>query len=273
MNWSLRPPHRHRFARSTLFSRSKFLIFGDDDVYFRVEGLRKLLGAYPDPEATAYAIHPDRSRAIYDHPECERSPSRHGQEWGLVSGYFQPAILSRAAVSLLADPSAHRALTRICDAYAVSHDVGLGVLFWQLELAVADVDRCASSGSTGTLKNKYVMVHEARVLPGWSKKPPSKAEPPRSFADLDQVYSNASAWSGCSQGRLYNLSGVGDTEWSRRADRGPFDVFGPEDCAREQNAILAARGQHPKTCWCSATRARHAWPRSDACRAECANLT
>lgn len=270
----------HWFRRSPLFDRASFLVFGDDDVFFRVAGLAAALATFPDPKKTPYALHPDGFRPLWGHPECKHPDKRcRGRArdapacdagFGLNSGWFQPAIFSVAAVARLANASARRGLEAICADWEVTHDVALGVLLWQVEMAVGSLTRCAGQAHDGLAKltDAVVMVHGARV--DRVNRRGARAESTNHTA-LQRFYDER-CWSGAAcaaDGIVEPLRGVEATAWYRNASRAPTDDFAPEDCAREQNAKRRARNETAiADCWCEPGPGG-VWPHTKPCRAAC----
>lgn len=253
------------FARSTLAASARFFVFADDDVWFSSSGFRDLLSRYPDPATTAFALHPDGYRAIWGHPECRHDPKTG--DWGIRSGWHQPAVLSIAAVHALANQSAAGVMTAICAAYGITHDVGFGVLLWQNEVLVGGFGRCAARQSTEpALKDAQVVVHGARA--------PTKANERYLNHSALTAFFEDRGWNGSACyakhakviGQLDRLNGVRETRWFARGGEG---IFSPEDCAVEQNAVFRARNESERTCWCGDRNIGGAWPKTKECRGSC----
>lgn len=263
------------FRRSSLFERSKWFVFADDDVFFRVHPLVEALGRFPDPAETAYVLNTDGYRPIWGHPECDTTriaddgegclPPEKG--FVLKSGWFQPMLASKRAVETLAILGANKTTSRICDAWKITHDVGLGVLLWQVGMPVGSLSKCAGQADRGLekLRRDVVFVHGARV-----ERRPRGKNPDEGFHNHTalQRFFDEKCFSGpCNApARLEALSGVQATAWFQN---GSTAIFEPEDCAREQNAARLARNR-PRNdgCWC-ARGDLPPWPDSRACSREC----
>ena len=279
------------FRRSALFGEARYLVFADDDVFF-APGFRAMLAEYPDPESVAFALHPDGYRAIWGHPECQYvAPAARAKVpgigadgkfyesgaqagvWGIRSGWFQPAVLSKAAVVALANSTgATTAMRDVCALYGITHDVGFGVLLWELELDVGDFRACAAHESDEHKLRDYVVVHGARAR----QRPDHKFLNHTALASLFE----ARGWNGTACvaahrktiGGLDTLQGVRETAWFRDRANGTGGHFGPADCAAEQNARRRDSGGGELTCWCPNGRVGGPWPKDKWCRDACPPL-
>lgn len=201
----------------------------------------------------------------------------------IKSGWFQPAIFSRAALEVLAPASRKHAMSRVCAAYSVTHDVGMGVLLWQLGIFVGNVRKIALHNTAlpakfGMLASKFgphiAMVHGVRSDDKHANFSLVHALAVK-LGDDSPPGDAANAAARIVSTHLDRLAGFEQTRFAEEhnnhaasSESSLFDFFSPADCAVEANARLVAKGEPERSCWCDAQMGPY--PKDDPeCKQHC----
>lgn len=121
--------------RADLFAKIKFVLHSDDDEYWRADEILRWLSALERSGVNHLPI-------IGNNEAYRRNDryTRHGVwSWDnckeiITAGWYQPMMLNSAALRVLAAPSANYGLKKMCRAFDVTHDVGMGPYAWMLGL-------------------------------------------------------------------------------------------------------------------------------------------
>ena len=143
-------PHRHEQPEI------KWLVFSDDDMYYRPAPLARLLSETGDPSVPRIFA-PDKYYPLYGHEQrCK------GVVW---TSWMQPIFLNRAAVEQLAPAAAKFGTVATCAAFKVTHDVGVGVVVWMYGMTKHMIPNYADNSELRLIKNSSLMVHGVRDDP------------------------------------------------------------------------------------------------------------
>lgn len=117
--------------RPEVFSQIKYVFHSDDDTFFRGDILMHWL---QEVEMSGIAHLPFvgnardwnvKQQGVWHIDHCSEIHS---------GGWYQPVMVNRQALVLMAVAFANHGVTDICQGFDVTHDVGLGPLFWMFEL-------------------------------------------------------------------------------------------------------------------------------------------
>ena len=147
--------------RPELFRSIQFVLHSDDDEYWRGDQVLRWLAAlfHSGINHLPIVANNDGFR------KSERQNGRGVWSWQncseiLTGGWYQPMMLNRAALKVLARYSKHYGLRQTCKAFDVTHDVGMGPFVWLLGM-----NHLAIPGLTLTNFGRHVPLSDA-----WSKR-------------------------------------------------------------------------------------------------------
>ena len=143
-----------------LFKNVKFLIHGDDDTYWRGDLVMKWLAKINNAGLDDFPIIANkvsdmtyRNRGIWHIEGCHDIQS---------SGWYQPMVLNRAALLKIQVPFASYGLSDTCKNFVVTHDVGMEVLAWLLQLyhiSIPQVELNVGHHGSDIFKPDQMVVH------------------------------------------------------------------------------------------------------------------
>jgi hypothetical protein len=121
--------HALKFLRSTPFyNELQWMVFSDDDVYWRKDSLLALLNERDSGSAAA---------VVFDSAGTGRMiPGNFSQMCAnkMTSGWFQPTAITKAAMDRLLPAADAAGLTQECKLFQLTHDTALAVLFWMYDI-------------------------------------------------------------------------------------------------------------------------------------------
>ena len=163
-------------------------------------------------------------------------------ECSFMFPWMQPAAFSRGALQHLAPAIRASGLTAECKAFAVTHDVGLGILNWMASLPTVILKKQITGledFSASLIAIHNVKRYRGNVTVGGLKGPSGPDGVLRSHAGLHAHYTNyaaaVKAGYAAAEVRATNLTGFRSAtardDPSQRLPRG-WAVYTPDDCAR-----------------------------------------
>jgi hypothetical protein len=120
--------------RKNFYDRMKFLIQGDDDTFWRVDQVIRWLALEKLVDKSVPLVANGNCSLSLEQVKTEGSGVWHIQGCNEIreNGWYQPLMLSKAAIERISTDTAKYEATETCkcNAFVVSQDVGLPVFFW-----------------------------------------------------------------------------------------------------------------------------------------------
>lgn len=117
--------------RPDLFREIKFVLHGDDDSFFRADEIMRWLAKV---DKSGFNHLPIISNADATKPNEIGVWHLEGCKDIHANGWYQPMMLNHAALERMKVPSASYGLRDTCKHFDLTHDIGVGVYAWLLEL-------------------------------------------------------------------------------------------------------------------------------------------
>jgi hypothetical protein len=157
-------------SQKHIYDRMKFLLQGDDDTFWRVDQLERWLAVVEKSV--------DKSIPLVGNTDNSLSPEDVKKDGGGVwhikgcneihgNGWYQPLMLSRAAVDLIVVGTAKYGATETCTAFEVSQDVGLAIFFWLYQLQHIKMPGVVINGNhlgSSVFKPDQMAVHDIKHI-------------------------------------------------------------------------------------------------------------
>jgi hypothetical protein len=158
-------------VKSKLVSHMKYLIFADDDTYWRVDQLMSWLSFIdkridPNVPIVGNGVQSmlgkqrllPRNKGVFHIDGCKEI---------FTNGWYQPVLLNRRAFDMIAASTASYSIRSVCREFDISQDLGFGIFFWLFQfyhVYIPGIYTNPNQKGYAALKADLMAIHAVRGI-------------------------------------------------------------------------------------------------------------